>query len=412
MSTVSEKLEILTDAAKYDVSCSSSGSARANKSGGLGNSEISGICHSWSADGRCISLLKILMTNHCIYDCDYCINRRSNDVKRAIFSVDEIVDLTMNFYKRNYIEGLFLSSGVFRNCDYTMELLIDVAKRLRQVENFNGYIHMKAIPGASKELIDELGLYVDRVSVNIELPSERSLQIYAPEKKYIDIINPMSRIKDRIIENTEERKIFRRAPKFVQAGQTTQMIIGAGDETDFSIIKKSEDLYTSMDLKRVYYSAFMPIPTTKLLKDVERAPLKREHRIYQADFLMRFYYFKADDILNNANPFFDDNLDPKANWAVNNMGLFPMEVNRASYQDLLKIPGVGPTSAKRIVNARKLHRLVYDDLKKIGVVLKRAQHFITVNGEFRGVFCDDDSRVREILTYNERRNAKQISFLD
>ncbi len=412
MSTVSEKLEILTDAAKYDVSCSSSGSARANKNGGLGNSEISGICHSWSADGRCISLLKILMTNHCIYDCDYCINRRSNDVKRAIFSVDEIVDLTMNFYKRNYIEGLFLSSGVFRNCDYTMELLIDVAKRLRQVENFNGYIHMKAIPGASKELIDELGLYVDRVSVNIELPSERSLQIYAPEKKYIDIINPMSRIKDRIIENTEERKIFRRAPKFVQAGQTTQMIIGAGDETDFSIIKKSEDLYTSMDLKRVYYSAFMPIPTTKLLKDVERAPLKREHRIYQADFLMRFYYFKADDILNNANPFFDDNLDPKANWAVNNMGLFPMEVNRASYQDLLKIPGVGPTSAKRIVNARKLHRLVYDDLKKIGVVLKRAQHFITVNGEFRGVFCDDDSRVREILTYNERRNAKQISFLD
>lgn len=412
MSTISEKLEILTDAAKYDVSCSSSGSARANKNGGLGNSEISGICHSWSADGRCISLLKILMTNHCIYDCDYCINRRSNDVKRAIFSVDEIVDLTMNFYKRNYIEGLFLSSGVFRNCDYTMELLIDVAKRLRQVENFNGYIHMKAIPGASKELIDELGLYVDRVSVNIELPSERSLQIYAPEKKYIDIINPMSRIKDRIIENTEERKIFRRAPKFVQAGQTTQMIIGAGDETDFSIIKKSEDLYTSMDLKRVYYSAFMPIPTTKLLKDVERAPLKREHRIYQADFLMRFYYFKADDILNNANPFFDDNLDPKANWAVNNMGLFPMEVNRASYQDLLKIPGVGPTSAKRIVNARKLHRLVYDDLKKIGVVLKRAQHFITVNGEFRGVFCDDDSRVREILTYNERRNAKQISFLD
>ena len=412
MSTISEKLEILTDAAKYDVSCSSSGSARANKNGSLGNSEISGICHSWSADGRCISLLKILMTNHCIYDCDYCINRRSNDVKRAIFSVDEIVDLTMNFYKRNYIEGLFLSSGVFRNCDYTMELLIDVAKRLRQVENFNGYIHMKAIPGASKELIDELGLYVDRVSVNIELPSERSLQIYAPEKKYIDIINPMSRIKDRIIENTEERKIFRRAPKFVQAGQTTQMIIGAGDETDFSIIKKSEDLYTSMDLKRVYYSAFMPIPTTKLLKDVERAPLKREHRIYQADFLMRFYYFKADDILNNANPFFDDNLDPKANWAVNNMGLFPMEVNRASYQDLLKIPGVGPTSAKRIVNARKLHRLVYDDLKKIGVVLKRAQHFITVNGEFRGVFCDDDSRVREILTYNERRNAKQISFLD
>ena len=412
MSTVSEKLEILTDAAKYDVSCSSSGSARANKSGGLGNSEISGICHSWSADGRCISLLKILMTNHCIFDCDYCINRRSNDVKRAIFSVDEIVDLTMNFYKRNYIEGLFLSSGVFRNCDYTMELLIDVAKRLRQVENFNGYIHMKAIPGASKELIDELGLYVDRVSVNIELPSERSLQIYAPEKKYIDIINPMSRIKDRIIENTEERKIFRRAPKFVQAGQTTQMIIGAGDETDFSIIKKSEDLYTSMDLKRVYYSAFMPIPTTKLLKDVERAPLKREHRIYQADFLMRFYYFKADDILNDVNPFFDDNLDPKANWAVNNMGLFPMEVNRASYQDLLKIPGVGPTSAKRIVNSRKLHRLVYDDLKKIGVVLKRAQHFITVNGEFRGVFCDDDSRVREILTYNERRNAKQISFLD
>lgn len=412
MRTISEKIKILTDAAKYDVSCSSSGSDRANKKGGLGNSAVSGICHSWSADGRCISLLKILLTNNCIYDCDYCINRRSNDIERAMFTVDEIVELTMNFYKRNYIEGLFLSSGVFRNSDYTMELLIEVAKRLREVENFNGYIHMKGIPGASKDLVDKLGLYVDRLSVNIELPSEKSLQLYAPEKKYIDIINPMKYIKDKIIENTDDRMRFKKASSFVRAGQTTQMIIGAGDESDFSIIKKSEDLYDSMKLKRVYYSAFVPVPTTKLLKDVARAPLKREHRIYQADFLMRFYYFKADDILSNVNPYFNEKLDPKANWAVNNMGLFPIEINTASYEELLKIPGVGPGSAKKIVNARRLCRLTYEDISKMGIVLKRAKHFITVNGVFRGVWSDGNEMVREILERAESGNVIQLSFLD
>ncbi|WP_207204758.1 putative DNA modification/repair radical SAM protein [Miniphocaeibacter massiliensis] len=411
MTNLAEKLKILTDAAKYDVSCSSSGSNRKNNINGLGNTSVSGICHSWSDDGRCISLLKILMTNNCIYDCDYCINRFTNDIKREIFSVDEIVNLTINFYKRNYIEGLFLSSGIYKSPDYTMELLISIAKKLREIEKFNGYIHMKAIPGSSKELIHELGKYIDRVSVNIELPSEKSLKLYAPQKKYSNILKPMNIIKDKIIEIADDKKFFRNTPNFINAGQTTQMIIGAGKETDYEIIKKSENLYNSLNMKRVYYSAFVPVSSSKLLATIKEPPLRREHRIYQADFLLRFYNYKSYEILNDNNPNFDMNLDPKANWALNNFHLFPIEINKASYYELLRIPGLGPTSAKRIVSYRNLSNLTYDNLKKIGVVLKRAKYFITVNGEYRGLKNENNTRVREMLSISDRSNIQQLSYL-
>ncbi len=411
MTNISEKIKILTDAAKYDVSCSSSGSNRKNKKGGLGNASVSGICHSWAEDGRCISLLKILMTNKCIYDCDYCINRVTNDIPREIFTVKEIVDLTINFYRRNYIEGLFLSSGVYKSPDYTMELLIAIGKTLREKEKFNGYIHMKAIPGASKNLIDELGKYIDRVSVNIELPTEKSLKIYAPQKKYNNIIGPMNIIKNSIEEYKYNRKRFKSTPNFINAGQTTQMIIGAGSETDFEIITKSEELYRSLDMKRVYYSAFIPVSSSKLLATIGEPPLRREHRIYQADFLMRFYNYKSYEILNDKNPNFDMNLDPKANWAINNFHLFPMEINSVSYYELLRIPGLGPTSAKRIVSYRRMSNLKYDDLKKIGVVLKRAKYFITVNGEYRGFKKDNSIRVREMLAISDKSNIEQLSYL-
>lgn len=411
MGDLSKKIQILTDAAKYDVSCSSSGSSRRNTKNGLGNANISGICHSWSEDGRCISLLKILLTNKCIYDCDYCINRASNDIAREIFSIDEIVELTINFYKRNYIEGLFLSSGVYKSPDYTMELLISIGKKLREEENFNGYIHMKAIPGSSEELIRELGKYIDRVSVNIELPSEKSLKIYAPQKKYEKIITPMSIIKNSIIENRFDKRKFKKTPNYINAGQTTQMIIGASKETDYEIIKKSEELYKSMKMKRVYYSAFVPVSSSKLLATITEPPLRREHRIYQADFLLRFYNYKSNEILNENNPNFDMNLDPKANWALNNLHLFPMEINRVSYYQLLRIPGLGPTSAKRIISYRKLGKLKYDDLKKIGVVLKRAKYFITVNGEYRGLREDNSLKIKEMLAISDTSNIQQLSFI-
>ena len=412
MKDLSNKIKILTDAAKYDVSCSSSGSNRKNKKNGLGNASISGICHSWAEDGRCISLLKILMTNKCIYDCDYCVNRVTNDIPRESFTVSEIVDLTINFYRRNYIEGLFLSSGVYKSPDYTMELLISIAKTLREKEMFNGYIHMKAIPGASKSLIDELGRYIDRVSINIELPTERSLKIYAPQKKYDKIIEPMKIVKNSISEYKYNRLKFKSTPNFINAGQTTQMIIGAGNETDFEIIKKSEELYKSLDMKRVYYSAFIPVSSSKLLATIGEPPLRREHRIYQADFLMRFYNYKSFEILNDKSPNFDMNLDPKANWAINNFHLFPMEINRVSYYELLRIPGLGPTSAKRIVSYRRMAKLKYDDLKKIGVVLKRAKYFITVNGEYRGFKKDSSLKVREMLAISDKSNIEQLSYLE
>ena len=409
---IDEKLRILSDAAKYDVSCSSSGSSRKNTSNGLGNAAYSGICHSWSADGRCVSLLKILMTNHCIYDCKYCINRKSNDIERAILTPDEIVRLTMNFYRRNYIEGLFLSSGVIKNADYTMEQMIAVAKKLRLEENFNGYIHMKVIPGASQELIHEIGLYVDRVSVNIELAENKALKLLAPDKKPNDISTSMGLIRKNQIQNTEEKKLFKSTPSFIPAGQTTQMIIGAGGESDFAILNRSENLYKNFGLKRVYYSAYVPVNKSGILANTDAVPMVREHRIYQADWLLRFYNFKAEEILDEKNPFIDPLLDPKANWAVQNWHLFPMEINRASYKDLIRIPGIGVTSAKRIVMARRHNVIKYEHLKKLGVVIKRAKYFITVNGEFMGFRKESPELIRNALMEKEKMEMQQLKLFN
>ena len=409
---IDEKLRILSDAAKYDVSCSSSGSSRKNTSNGLGNAAYSGICHSWSADGRCVSLLKILMTNHCIYDCKYCINRKSNDIERAILTPDEIVRLTMNFYRRNYIEGLFLSSGVIKNADYTMEQMIAVAKKLRLEENFNGYIHMKVIPGASRELIHEVGLYVDRVSVNIELAENKALKLLAPDKKPTDISTSMGLIRKNQIQNTEEKKLFKSTPSFIPAGQTTQMIIGAGGESDFAILNRSENLYKNFGLKRVYYSAYVPVNKSGILANTNAVPMLREHRIYQADWLLRFYNFKAEEILDEKNPFIDPLLDPKANWAVQNWHLFPMEINRASYKDLIRIPGIGVTSAKRIVMVRRHNVIKYEHLKKLGVVIKRAKYFITVNGEFMGFRKESPELIRNALMEKEKVEMRQLKLFN
>ena len=409
---IDEKLRILSDAAKYDVSCSSSGSSRKNTSNGLGNAAYSGICHSWSADGRCVSLLKILMTNYCIYDCKYCISRKSNDIERAILTPDEIVRLTMNFYRRNYIEGLFLSSGVIKNADYTMEQMIAVAKKLRLEENFNGYIHMKVIPGASRELIHEIGLYVDRVSVNIELAENKALKLLAPDKKPTDISTSMGLIRRNQIQNTEEKKLFKSTPSFIPAGQTTQMIIGAGGESDFAILNRSENLYKNFGLKRVYYSAYVPVNKSGILANTGAVPMLREHRIYQADWLLRFYNFKAEEILDEKNPFIDPLLDPKANWAVQNWHLFPMEINRAPYKDLIRIPGIGVTSAKRIVMARRHNVIKYEHLKKLGVVIKRAKYFITVNGEFIGFSKESPELIRNALMEKEKMEMQQLKLFN
>lgn len=409
---IDEKLRILSDAAKYDVSCSSSGSSRKNTSNGLGNAAYSGICHSWSADGRCVSLLKILMTNHCIYDCKYCINRKSNDIERAILTPDEIVRLTINFYRRNYIEGLFLSSGVIKNADYTMEQMIAVAKKLRLEENFNGYIHMKVILGASQELIHEIGLYVDRVSVNIELAENKALKLLAPDKKPNDISTSMGLIRRNQIQNIEEKKLFKSTPSFIPAGQTTQMIIGAGGESDFAILNRSENLYKNFGLKRVYYSAYVPVNKSGILANTDAVPMVREHRIYQADWLLRFYNFKAEEILDEKNPFIDPLLDPKANWAVQNWHLFPMEINRASYKDLIRIPGIGVTSAKRIVMVRRHNVIKYEHLKKLGVVIKRAKYFITVNGEFMGFRKESPELIRNALMEKEKMEMQQLKLFN
>ena len=409
---IDEKLRILSDAAKYDVSCSSSGSSRKNTSNGLGNAAYSGICHSWSADGRCVSLLKILMTNYCIYDCKYCISRKSNDIERAILTPDEIVRLTMNFYRRNYIEGLFLSSGVIKNADYTMEQMIAVAKKLRLEENFNGYIHMKVIPGASRELIHEIGLYVDRVSVNIELAENKALKLLAPDKKPNDISTSMGLIRRNQIQNIEEKKLFKSTPSFIPAGQTTQMIIGAGGESDFAILNRSENLYKNFGLKRVYYSAYVPVNKSGILANTDAVPMVREHRIYQADWLLRFYNFKAEEILDEKNPFIDPLLDPKANWAVQNWHLFPMEINRASYKDLIRIPGIGVTSAKRIVMVRRHNVIKYEHLKKLGVVIKRAKYFITVNGEFMGFRKESPELIRNALMEKEKMEMRQLKLFN
>ena len=411
--SIEEKLRILSDAAKYDVSCSSSGSGRKNTNNGLGNAAMSGICHSWSADGRCISLLKILMTNYCIYDCKYCINRKDNDIERAILSPDEIVKLTINFYRRNYIEGLFLSSGIIKSADYTMELMIAVAKKLRLEEKFNGYIHMKVIPGASRQLINEIGLYVDRVSVNIEFAENTALKLLAPDKKPTDISTSMGLIRKNVLENIEDKKFFKSTPSFIPAGQTTQMIIGASGESDYSILTRSENLYKNFDLKRVYYSGYVPVNKSGILVSVDQAvPMIREHRLYQADWLLRFYNFRADEILNEKDPFVDPFLDPKTNWAIKNSHFFPIEINKASYKELLRVPGIGVTSAKRIVMTRKYSTIRYEHLKKLGIVIKRAKYFITVNGEFLGFKKENPELIRNALMEKEKMLAEQLRLFN
>ena len=411
--SIEEKLRILSDAAKYDVSCSSSGSSRKNVNNGLGNAAINGICHSWSADGRCISLLKILMTNYCIYDCKYCINRKDNDIERAILSLDEIVKLTINFYRRNYIEGLFLSSGIIKSADYTMELMIAVAKKLRLEEKFNGYIHMKVIPGASRQLINEIGLYVDRVSVNIEFAENTALKLLAPDKKPTDISTSMGLIRKNMIENAEDKKIFKSTPSFIPAGQTTQMIIGASGESDYAILSRSENLYKNFDLKRVYYSGYVPVNKSGILVSTEQSvPMIREHRLYQADWLLRFYDFKADEILDEKDPFVDPLLDPKTNWAIKNSHFFPIEINKASYKDLLRVPGIGVTSAKRIVMTRKYSTIRYEHLKKLGIVIKRAKYFIVVNGEFLGFKKENPELLRNALMEKEKMVTEQLRLFN
>ena len=411
--SIEEKLRILSDAAKYDVSCSSSGSSRKNVNNGLGNAAINGICHSWSADGRCISLLKILMTNYCIYDCKYCINRKDNDIERAILTPDEIVKLTINFYRRNYIEGLFLSSGIIKSADYTMELMIAIAKKLRLEEKFNGYIHMKVIPGASRQLINEIGLYVDRVSVNIEFAENSALKLLAPDKKATDISTSMGLIRKNMLENAEDKKLFKSTPSFIPAGQTTQMIIGASGESDYSILTRSENLYKNFDLKRVYYSGYVPVNKSGILVSVDQAvPMIREHRLYQADWLLRFYNFRADEILNEKDPFVDPFLDPKTNWAIKHSHFFPIEINKASYKELLRVPGIGVTSAKCIVMARKYSTIRYEHLKKLGIVIKRAKYFITVNGEFLGFKKENPELIRNALMEKEKMLAEQLRLFN
>ncbi|MCG8411158.1 MAG: putative DNA modification/repair radical SAM protein [Bacteroidales bacterium] len=396
-SSVLEKLKISANAAKYDVSCASSGSNRNNTKNGLGNASPWGICHSFTEDGRCVSLLKLMLTNNCIYDCAYCINRKSNDVKRTTFAVHEIVDLTIEFYRRNYIEGLFLSSGVVRNPDYTMERMVRIAKDLRTIHNYNGYIHLKSIPGASKELQNEAGLYADRLSVNIEIASEPNLKKLAPEKNFSSILKPMSDIKSRIIENKEERRKYRYAPKFSPGGQSTQLIVGATPDTDQKILTLAGDLYKNKHLKRVYYSGFIPVNDyDKRLPVLKEPPLKRENRLYQTDWLFRFYNFRIDEIVNEKHPNLDLEIDPKLSYALRNPYLFPIDINKADYETILRVPGIGVLSAKKIILARRFGKLNSEKLKKIGVVMKRAKYFITCN-ELKS------ATVNELLPQNVRQ---------
>lgn len=376
---VLEKLKILADAAKYDVSCASSGTARRNRPGGLGNTVGGwGICHSFAEDGRCISLLKIMLTNVCMYDCAYCINRRSNDIRRATFTVAELVELTIEFYRRNYIEGLFLSSGVVRNPDYTMERMVAVARELRTVHRFNGYIHLKSIPGATQELVRQAGLYADRLSVNVEIPTDEHLRRLAPEKNLESVYQPMKYIHQGVLESAEERKKHRCAPRFAPAGQSTQMIIGATPETDQEILRLSSALYRRPSIKRVYYSGYVSINTyDNRLPVLKQPPLVRENRLYQADWLLRFYRFKVEEIVDETSPNLDLEIDPKLAWALRHPEVFPVDINRAEYDLLLRVPGIGVKSAKLIVASRRFSHLNATQLKKMGVVMKRAQYFIT-----------------------------------
>ena len=395
---------ILTDAAKYDVACTSSGIDRSGDGKGIGNAIKSGICHSFSADGRCISLLKILFTNECIYNCKYCINRSENDIKRVAFTPDEVCELTMEFYRRNYIEGLFLSSGIMRNPDYTMDLIYQTVKKLRTEHHFQGYIHVKAIPGADEDLIEKTGLIVDRMSVNLELPTSDGLRELAPNKTRKTILKPMRQIQNGITQNKNELMLYRHAPQFVPAGQSTQMVIGATGETDYQIVNVAENLYQKFDLKRVFYSAFVNVNNDKELPmTLEGPPLLREHRLYQADWLMRFYGFRADELLTVDRPNFNVVFDPKADWALRHLECFPVEINSAEYKVLLRVPGLGVKSAQRIVRARRLGTLDFSDLKRLGVVLKRALYFITCNGRMMyRTKIDEDYITKNLLAVHEK----------
>lgn len=447
--SLDKKLEILSDAAKYDVACTSSGVDRRGQKGMLGNSCAAGICHTFAADGRCVSLLKILMTNHCIYDCKYCKNRISNDVERATFTPDEICKLTTEFYKRNYIEGLFLSSGIIQNPNYTMEKMCEALRLLRTEYHFNGYIHVKAIPGASDELLYSAGLLADRISINMELPTQASLEKLAPNKTMTNIIRPMSQISETIASHrlaigknarmeraginqkltqsiwgnaTEkitgpselflpaERKDSELRRPFAAAGQSTQMIIGATDETDLELIRTTQSLYQSFDLKRVFYSGYIPINEDDSLPEIGTpVPMLREHRLYQADWLMRYYGFFADELLSERNPFFDQKLDPKCNWAIHHLEQFPVEINTASEQTLLRVPGIGPTSVKKIVSARRFGRVNFEMLKKMHVVLKRAQYFITCSGKMLYHIPIEENFIRNQLIDAEKTALDKIN---
>ena len=406
---IKEKLAILADAAKYDVSCSSSGSNRKGVKGDLGNTSAFGICHSFTEDGRCISLLKILLTNHCIYDCVYCVSRRSNDIKRAAFTVEEIVDLTINFYRRNYIEGLFLSSGVFKDPNTTMERLVRVAKKLRLEERFNGYIHLKTIPGASDELIREAGLYADRLSINLEIPTKEGLKLLAPEKDHKQMLSNVEFVKNELAINTIEKQKYKHAPKFAPAGQTTQMIIGATNETDQKIIHVADYMYQKLSLKRVYYSGYVPVLQDSRLPSLQsQVPVVRENRLYQADWLMRYYGFAPNEIVDERQPFLDLEIDPKLAWALRNSHVFPIDINQAPREMLLRIPGVGVRSVQKILMARKFQTLSYYDLKKMGVTLSRAKYFITCRGATPLAGTIDPLRLRSLLLGQSHSKHKQL----
>lgn len=404
---VLEKLSILADAAKYDVSCASSGSKRKNQNKGLGNCG-EGICHTYTEDGRCVSLLKILLTNLCIYDCAYCVTRKSNDIRRVAFTVEEVVDLTINFYRRNYIEGLFLSSGIFKNADYTMERLVRVAKTLRTVHNFNGYIHLKSIPGASEELMHEAGLYADRLSMNIEIPTETGLKLLAPDKKREDMTRPMAHVSQEIVKYNDEKKSLVKTPTFVPAGQSTQMIIGATGESDKDILHTANEFYKTYALKRVYYSGYVPISEDSRLPAIgSGVPMLRENRLYQADWLMRFYGFRPKELLDEKNPFLDTDIDPKLSWALRNMDQFPVDINTADRMMILRVPGIGLQSGEKIIEGRKFGRLTMEHLRKMGVATNRARYFIVCNADYERRDLTEMKIKQFILQESQSKYLKQ-----
>ncbi|WP_295180552.1 putative DNA modification/repair radical SAM protein [uncultured Christiangramia sp.] len=398
---IKEKLNILADAAKYDVSCSSSGSKRTNTKKGLGDSSGMGICHSYTQDGRCVSLLKILLTNYCIFDCAYCVTRKSNDIKRAAFKVQEVVDLTISFYRRNYIEGLFLSSGIFKSPDHTMERLIRVAKKLREEENFNGYIHLKSIPGASDELMREAGLYADRLSVNIEIPTKSGLKLLAPEKKHEDFMKPMEKVKNEIIQYKSESKLIKSTPKYAPAGQSTQMIVGATGESDRDIMYSSAFFYKNYNMKRVYYSGYVPISNDPRLPALgTQVPMMRENRLYQTDWLMRFYGYDVRELLNNDFQHLEMDIDPKLSYALRNRHLFPVDINKVDKQLLLRVPGIGLKSVNKILQARKFRKLNWEHLKKIGISMNRAKYFITCDAREKELKDVSSENLKQLIIQN------------